>query len=242
MPIVIPPFPPPPRPTATPISVLAQQVLARVQDPTAIFWDLSLEVYPALVEALNDLMLIIGRPTTIYATPVQLNPRIVWQPMPANMLAITNIRTNFAGLWKTSLHSMDYLQTSWMGNWETDVAAVPVRWGPIGVSHFFVHPAPEQTLTVTVTGVGYPVPSAVFPPTGTETASFHDEFFQALELYAAAYLRLKELGDDAQEGQELYQQYLQIAQRLTRIEDRKDSLVFSQAFGTPTALSRVTRR
>jgi hypothetical protein len=213
-----------------------------VQDPEAVFWDLYLEVYPALVEAINDLMLIIGRPTTIYSQPVQLNPLICWQPMPENMLALTNLRTNSQGLWKTSLHTMDYTQSSWGSGWTTDTGPVPLRWGPVGFSYFFVHPAPLQTITLTVTGIGYPVPQAVFPPTGEETVPFHDEFFQALELYAAAYLRLRELGDDAQEGVELYQQYLQLAQRLTKIEDRRDSLVFSQAFGVPNALSKVTLR
>lgn len=236
------PFPPPARPTATPISQLATQVLARVQDPDAIFWDLELEVYPALVEAINDLMLIIGRPTTLYSTPVQLNPLVCWQPMPQNMLSITNIRSNLQSLWKVPLRTMDFTMSSWEPDWETDVADSPQRWGSLGLSYFFVHPAPSQPMTVLVAGIGYPVPSAVFPPTGAETSPFHKEFEQALELYAASYLRLKELGDDAQEGMELYKAYLAIAQRLTMIEDRKDSLVFSQAFGVPTALSRVTIR
>lgn len=239
---VIPPFPPPPRPTPQTIATLAQNVLARVQNPEATFWDLNLEVYPALTEAVNDLMLIIGRPTVIYSLPVQLTPKIVWQPMPQNMFSITDLRSNLQGLWKTSLHTMDYTQSSWTSSWEADVAATPKRWGPVGFNYFFVHPAPKEVVTVLATGVGYPVPSAQFPPTGQEEIPFHDEFFQALELYAAAYLRLKELGDDAQEGQELYAQYLAIAQRMTRIEDRKDSLLFSQAFGVSNALSRVTLR
>ena len=137
---------------------------------------------------------------------------------------------------------MDYLQSSWGSDWETDVSSAPMRWGPIGMGYFFVHPAPEQTLTVTIAGVGYPVPNAVFPPTGNETCCFHDEFFQALELYASSYLRLKEQGDDMEEGQELYKQYLEIAQRMTTIQDRKDPLVFSNAFGVPAALSKVSRR
>lgn len=217
-------------------------MLARVQDPTATFWDLRLEVYPALVEAINDLMLIIGRPTTLYQVPIQLNPQICWQNMPENMLAITNVQSNLQSLWKVSLHTMDYTQSSWKSNWETDVDNTPQRWFPLGFLYWGVHPAVKEPMTVLVTGVGYPVPAAAFPPTGAETSPFHDEFFQALELYATAYLRLKELGDDAQEGQELYQQYLKIAQRMTSIADRRDSLLFSQAFGVPNAVSKVTMR
>ena len=64
----------------------------------------------------------------------------------------------------------------------------------------------------------------------------------ALQLYATAYCRMKELGDDALEGDAIYQQYLEIAQRLSQIEDRRDPLVFSRSFGTPTAPSLVTKR
>lgn len=240
----LPPFPPPPRPTPTTISTLATQVLARLQDPSATFWDLSLEVYPALEEAINDLMLILGRPTTLYQVPIQLVPGVCWQPMPQNMLALTNLQSNLQNLWKVSLRTMDFTQASWTSSWETDTAISPLRWGPLGFNYFFIHPAipTNASLTLLATGVGYPVPQAAFPPTGQETSPFHDEFFQALELYAAAYLRLKELGDDAQEGQELYQQYLALAQRMTSIEDRRDSLVASQAFGVPNAVSRVTMR
>lgn len=62
---IIPPSPPP---VATPTSVaeLAPSVLSRVQDPAATFWNLNLEVYSALVEAINDLMLIVGRPRRRY--------------------------------------------------------------------------------------------------------------------------------------------------------------------------------
>jgi len=220
--------------------VLAEQVLARVQDPSAVFWDLHLEVYAALVEAINDLMLIIGRPTTIYSLQVTLNPRICWQPMPQNMLAITNIREI---PWKTTLHTLDYTQSSWNSNWEADSSPnLPQRWAPLGMTYFIVHPAVEQATTVTVAGVGYPVQPGAWPPTGAETSPFHIEFEQALELYAASYLRLKEIGDDAAEGMELYKAYLQIAQRLSKIDDRRDSLVYSQAFGVPVAASRVTMR
>jgi hypothetical protein len=238
----VPPFPPPPRPTPTTISTLAGNVLARLQDPDATFWDLKLAVYPALVEAINDLMLIIGRPTTLYQIPIQLVPNVCWQPMPENMLAITNVQSNLQSLWKVSLRTMDFTQSSWTSSWETDVAASPLRWFPLGMTFWGVHPAVSQLTTVLVTGVGYPVPQAVFPPTGLESTVFHEEFNQALELYATAYLRLCELGDDAQEGQELYQAYLKIAQRMTSIEDRRDSLSYSQAFGVPNAPSRVTLR
>jgi hypothetical protein len=237
-----PPPPPPGAVTATPISAIAPSVLSRVQDPSAIFWNLNLEVYSALVEAINDLMLIVGRPTLTYATQITLNTNSVWQPMPPSMLAITNIRSSNYALWKCSLRDMDYTQASWRSDWELDVADTPQRWGPVGLNTFFIHPAVSQPVNVQIAGVAYPN-NAPFPFTGAETSPFHTEGVeQALALYSEAYLRVKCIGDDATEGDMLYQQYLDIAKRLTNIEDRRDSEIFSTSFGVSSAVSRVTRR
>lgn len=217
------------------VATLGANVAARLQDPTAIFWNLQNEIYGGIEEALNDLMLLVGRPTIQYETLVTLTPNTVWQPMPANMLAITNIRAN-TNLWKTSLHAMDYVQANWGSSWEEDRATVPQRFFPLGLTYFGVHPAPLAEVQVVVAGVSNPF-TTPWPPTGAELSPFHDEFNQALELYATAYCRLKEIGDDALEGNALMAQYMQIAQRLTSIEDRYDSVIFSQALGTPTAAS-----
>lgn len=239
MPIV----PPAPPPVATPTSIaeLAPSVLSRVQDPNATFWNLNLEVYSALVEAINDLMLIVGRPTLQSNTVITLNPNSVWQPMPPSLLAITNMRTNNYSLWKTSLREMDYTQSENDSAWEMDLDTNPRRWGPIGLNWFFIWPAVSVPVQVTIAGVAYPNPTP-WPATGAETSPFHDEIELALCSYAEAYLRLKSIGDDALEGDVLYQQYLDIAKRLTQIEDRRDSDIFSASFGVPSALSRTTMR
>lgn len=228
-------------PTGSTIAEMAGLVLARVQDPTGIFWNTQFEAYAALAEAINELMLIIGRPAIQFNTLVTLQPNTVWQQMPTNVLAILAIRSASYSLWKTSLHTMDYTQASWGSDWESDRGDQPLRWGPLGLTTFFVHPAPTQPIQVTISGVTAPI-TTLWPPTGTETSPFHREINDALEMYAAAYLRIKLMGDDALEGQFLYKQFLQIAQRLTGIEDRKDSLVWSQSFGTPTAPSQVSHR
>lgn len=227
--------------TAT-IAQLATQVGDRLQDPTFTFWLQQFEVYAALEEAMNDLLLLVGRPTIQFNTPITLIPNQVWQPMPPGMLAITNIRTNQYSLWKTSLRSMDYLQASWGPTWECDVDNLgPLRWGPLGFSYFFVHPAPTVAFQVNVSGVTFPVQTA-WPPNGTEQSPFHSEVNVALQMYATAYLRLKELGDDAQEGDVLYSQFLAMAQRLTQIEDRRDPIIFTKGLGSTTAPSMVTMR
>lgn len=223
------------------IAQLATQVGDRLQDPTFIFWLQRYEAYSALSEAIQDLMLLVGRPTIVYNTQITLQPNTVWQPMPANMVAITNIRSNQYSLWKTSVHVMDYLQGSWGGDWESDVADTPLRWGPLGWTQFFVHPAPVTPTLVNVSGVANPIVTP-WPPTGAESSPFHSEIDIALQIYATAYLRLKELGDNAQIGNDLMQQYLDIAARNTQIEDRRDPLLFSRSLGTPTAPSLVSAR
>lgn len=218
------------------VATLGTHVAERLQDPTSRFWHLHNEMYAGIEEAINDMMLLVGRPTIQYQTLVTLQPNTVWQRMPANMIALTNMRSNNYSLWKTSLHSMDYVQASWGPDWTADRANVPARWFPLGLTWFGVHPAPLAAIQVVVAGVSNPFTDA-WPPTGAEKSPFNDEFNQALELYATAYCRLKEIGDDALEGNQLMNQYTQIAQRLTDIEDNNDALIFNQAFGTSTAAS-----
>jgi hypothetical protein len=223
------------------IAELQANLSGRLQDPNGTFWLQQYEQYQAIAEAISDMLLLIGRPTQMVSIPVVLTPNIVWQAMPPNMLAITTIRSATGTLWKTSLHSMDYLQSSWGSEWEGDVSSVPARFGPLGLTYYFVHPAPSTAITVQVTGIANPIQTP-YPPTGAEVSPFHNEFNVALQMYATAYCRIKELGDDALEGDVLFQQYLDIAQRLSVIEDRRDGLIFSKAFGTPAAPSLVSLR
>jgi hypothetical protein len=220
---------------------LAPAVQARLQDPNGVFWLLNYEIYSGLSEAISELLLILGRPTATVSLPVSLTANTVWQPMPSGLLAISNLTCSGRQLWKTTLHSLDYTQTSWSSAWESDRAALPARWAPLGLNYFVVHPAPLQPITVTVTGIAYPF-TDTWPPAGTDSTPFHKEFDQALELYAASYARIKEIGQDFQEGLAQYQAFLEIGQRMSQIEDRKDSLVWTRALGTPTAPSQVARR
>jgi hypothetical protein len=223
------------------IAQLAVGAANRVQDPNFIFWQQNYEVYSAIAEGISDLLLMIGRPTVQFNTQITLEANTVWQPMPANMLAITNMRGASYSLWKTSLYAMDYLQASWGPDWESDTADSPLRWGPLGLTYFFVHPAPTTPIQVNVAGVAYPI-TTPWPPTGAESSPFHDEINVAVQMYAAWYLGLKMGADESFEGDALFQNYLDIAQRLSSIEDRRDNLIFSRAFGTPTAPSLVSLR
>lgn len=223
------------------ISELQANLADRLQDPAGTFWLQTYEQFSAIAEGINDLLLLIGRPTQLINIPVTLTPNICWQSIPPNMLAITTIRSSTSMLWKTSLYAMDYLQSSWGSDWEGDVAMVPQRWAPLGLTYFLVHPAPSTPIIVQMTGIANPILTP-WPPTGSEVSPFHQEFNVALQMYAAAYCKLKTVGDDSLEGDILFQEYLDIAQRLSQIADRRDPLIFSKSFGTPSAPSVVTLR
>jgi hypothetical protein len=228
----------------TPISTLATNVLSRVEDPTGIFWSQQFEVYTALVEAMNDMLLLVGRPTQTVSVPFFLVPNTVWQTVPKGVFLISDIQGPQAPLRKFTLFSYDYEQPgSVSSDWENDVSvAGPKSWAPVGMTRFIVHPACAQPQTVLLSGLAYPVAETNFPYTGAETVPFHHEFFSALEEYAAVYARLKESGAELQEALPMYQNYLTMAKRLTEIEDRRDPLVFSPVFGAKAGTNPIVHR
>jgi len=223
------------------IAEMAPAVGERLQDPTFVFWNQTYEVNAALAEAISELLLIVGRPTAIFNQPVTIQPNVVWQQMPSGLLAVTDIYLSGKRLAKTTLRSLDNLCASWSSSWESDRAAQPARWAPVGLSMFVVHPAPLAPVQASVTGIAYPLTDS-WPPNGTETSPFHKEVDQALEMFAASYCRVKEVGQDFQEGLALYTQFLEIGQRLSAIEDRRDSLAWTRSLGAPTAPSQVSHR
>jgi hypothetical protein len=202
---------------------------------------LQYEVYPAIAEAISELLLIVGRPTQYFNSPIGINSNSCFQTMPPGVLAITNISVNGSALKKTTLRALDYTQASWSSAWESDRGPVPLRWAPLGLGMFIVHPAPLQPIWANGTGIAYPFLDG-WPYSGADVSPFHKEVDQAIQMYAASYLRVKEVGQDAEIGFELYRQFQKIAQRLTVLEDRKDDLVWTQSFGAPTAPSQVSKR
>ena len=223
------------------LAAMAPQVQSRLQDPTGIFWNQQFEIFAGLAEGINELLLMVGRPTQAFNELITIASNSCFQPMPAGLLAITNINVNGSMLKKTTLRALDYTQSSWSSAWQSDRAAAPARWAPLGLNYFIVHPAPVEPIYATISGIAYPF-TDTWPPVGTDVSVFHKEIDQALEMYAASYARLKEVGADAEEGFGLYKRFQQIGQRLSVIEDRRDSLVWSQSFGAPTAPSVVSKR
>jgi hypothetical protein len=231
-------------PCNTPISFLSLDVLSRLEEnyPLGgpIFWDLTTEIYSGLVEAMNDLMLLVGRPTQSVMQPLTLTPNSVWQTLPKGLFLISDLYGPNT-IRQVSLASMDYVQSSWDSGWTQDTGEYPLRWGAIGFNLFFVHPAPLTPVQVTATAIALPTTSG-WPYDGSQLVPFRKEFQVALEMYATHYCTLKEGSKEAQDGIVLYGEYLQLAQRLSVIEDIRDPALFSKNFGAIKPVERATKR
>jgi hypothetical protein len=231
----------------TPISTLAGNVLERIEENYPggpIFWNNSFEVYTSIVEAMNDLMMLVGRPTQTVSVPFNLTPNTPWQQVPKGVFLISDIQGPQAPLRKYTLFSYDYEQPGSIGSdWENDSSTSgPTSWAPVGMNLFIVHPACAQPQTVLISGIAYPVAETNYPYSGAEIVPFHHEFFEYLEMYSAHVLRLKEGSAEFQQSMPLYQNYLQGAKRLTEIEDRRDPMIFSTAFGAPAGVNSHVKR
>jgi len=234
----------------TPISTLAANVLARLEenytsgvDTGPVFWNKNFEVYTAVVEAMNDLLLLVGRPTQTVGLQFNLTPNSVWQYLPKGLFLISDVWGPQSRLRKGTLFDLDYNQSSWGSDWENDTSpSGPTLWCPCGFNIFIVHPAPTAPQTVLLDGIAYPVAETAFPYSGSETVPFHHEAFGWIEQYAAHYARIKEGSQEFQESLILYQNYLQGAKRMTEIEDRRDPLVFSPSFGAPAGVQSHVKR
>lgn len=224
------------------ISTLAPYVQNRLEESgPGAWWSLVLEIYSAIAEAQNDLMLLIGRPTQQVMLPFTLLQNSVWQIAPQGTWAISDIYCAGRRLRKISLYDLDYIQSSWGSDWEQDVDLAPKRWAPLGFDMFIVHPAVSGQVSVNLNAIQYPQ-TDIWPYTGNENIVFEDNYFQLLEEYAAAYCRLKETGLEFQEATKLLERYMQGARRMTEIQDRRDPLLFTMGYGAMQNVNPITKR
>lgn len=226
------------------INALADNVQDRLEEPhgAGIFWLRQFEIYTAIVEAANELMLLVGRPTMSVQSPLNLDPNRVWQMLPKGLLAITDVYGPQSPLRKITLFALDYEQPSWGSDWENDTSlSGPSRWVPIGFNMFIAHPACVSAQQVTINAIAYPV-AASWPYTGAETVPFAHEFFVLIEQYAAAYCRLKEGTSELQSAMPMLAEFYTGARRMTQIADRRDPLVFSRDFGVMSGVNSIQKR
>lgn len=197
-----------------------------------VFWNENLEIFTAIVEAICEATLLVGRPTQIVNVPYQITPNTPWQPVPTGVLCITDIQGPREQIWKWTLRDQDYTQVGNGSDWENDVTPGQTifRWWPMGFTQFGVWPSVPHAQTVYITGIASPVVS-VWPFLNTQVINLHDEFLQAIEKYAAHYLRIKESSEEFQSSVMLYEGFMADMKRMTAIEDRRDPYIFTRAVG-----------
>ncbi len=228
----------------TPISVLANNVQSRLEEvpgSQGAWWSRQMEIYSAISEAMNDLLLLVGRPGQVVNFPFALTPNTPWQTIPKGIMCVTDIQGAGSALYKISLWDLDVLQTAWGSDWQQDVGPVALQWCPIGFNKFVVHPAPAYPQTVNIYAISYPI-QQTWPYDGTSTVPFEDNYFQLIEEYAAFYCRIKELGTEFQEGMKLFEQYMAGARRMTQIQDLRDPLLFTMGYGGSQNVNPTTKR
>lgn len=222
-------------------------ILDRVQDrleeevgTAGRFWLRSLELRSGAIEALNEMLLLVGRPTMIASQPFTIQAGTPWQTIPKGMLCITNIQGVSSEVWKYTLQDLDYLQASWGPDWEQDVGDAVAHWAPIGFNMFAVHPSVSFPQDVLISGIAYPATGAW--PNANITIPFTDEFFAALDMYTAHYARFKEMGNEFSESFKMLESFMQLAGSMTTLQDRRDPYIFNRAVGAQLQTNPISRR
>ena len=153
---------------------------------------------------------------------------------------MTDVWGSQSRLRRGTLFDLDYSQSSWGSDWENDTGD-PTMFVPLGFNMFVVHPAPAAPQTVLLDGIAYPV-TVPYPYDGSQIVPFAHEFFEMFEMYAAVYCRLKESGVELQEAMPMLQNFYNLAERMTTIQDRRDTMVFSPSFGGTIGVNALKRR
>jgi hypothetical protein len=210
-------------------------VLGRIEEamppngPT--FWNLIGEVYPQMVDALFESSLITG---VVQASNQRftITANTTYFKNPKGFIAPLRLKAPYA-IRKTSLRGLD----STIPNWQQATPGYQIQaWFPLGCSGFGVYPQMASEQTVIMDWIQSPVNEAR-PYTGNETVPLQTEFSDLISMYAAAGLRSKEGGQEAEESATVFSEYLSTVKSLSLFQGRLDSLVFSAAYGAKSQVN-----
>lgn len=220
--------------TINDLALRVQDRLEEARDGIGIFWSLQDEIYVALVEGMNEAMLLTGEPQIRASVSTNLVPNNNLQPMPAGAIAILRVEaTNSTSIRKYYVCDLDRQYPAW----ENDAASTIQAWFPFGLNQWGIYPQVTEAQQVVVTYVGFPV-TAALPYTGAEPVPFQEEFCEGFTDYAAHILRLKEGGPDFQESMTEYNRFLAKMQDMTSFAKRKDRLRFTK-FGAAATVTNT---
>jgi hypothetical protein len=213
------------------LSDIALRVQNKLEEPaggnppvTGNFWDYQREVFPAVVEASNEANLIAGTVIAAYQAYI-IPPNTTYLSMPKNALALMRV----VGLNRVKKYDVFQLDNLRRG-WENETGEVIEGWFSMGFTQWGVFPRLTVEQRVVLTYIAYPVAEAR-PYSGNEVLPFQDEYYQSIENYAAHILRMKEAGQEFEISQQMYQEFLSSMQSLSRLQARRDNLVFAKTMG-----------
>jgi len=218
------------------LSDLLPDILNRVEEALPpdgpVFWDLTNEVYPSMVNAMFEAALITGVvqatsvAVTLAANQTYFDLHGPLAVVPKGMIAPIRLKAPYP-VRKTTLKSMDQMNP----RWEKEPPAVTMQsWFPLGVSKFGIYPQLDAEAIVTMDFIQSPV-NQVTPYDGAIQIPVQIEFTDLLSQYGAAYLRSKEAGAEAEESAVVYTDYLNKAKQLSAFQGRLDNLIFTGVFG-----------
>lgn len=229
-----------------------EDVLSRLEENVEagapIFWNLTGEIYPAMVDGLFEAALVSGvvqlnnQQVTLAADTTYFSLQGSGEgygqggygeggyggavSVPQGIIAPLRMKAPYP-VRKTSLESLDAMRPSW----QTEAPGTKIKaWFPLGVSGFGIYPQLTQGQNVVMDFLYSPV-NAPRPYTGNETIPLQQEFVDILSKYAAAILRCKEGSAEADEAGTVFQEYMDKLKSLSLFQNRLDDVVFSTAFG-----------
>jgi len=223
------------------LSDITTHVLNMLEENPAspLFWTTT-EINNICVEAMNEATLLTGEPQArSTAQAVTLNQ--TFQSMPSGSLALLRMEDqNGSSVQKTSVWDLDRMLPGWQNDTDLSLGALGVIrfWFPFGITKWGIYPkmTSPNPLQVTLSNLAWPV-TATRPYTGSENVPFQLEFIEAFNDYGEHVARLKEGGQDFEESQILYSNFLGVMQELSNFAERKDVLRWTRTQG---AFSRVT--
>ena len=229
------------------LSDLLPDILGRLEENVEsgpVFWNLTGEVYPAMVDGIFEASLISGV-VQLVSLQVTLAAGTTWFSLqasggglyaslsvPVGIVAPLRMKAPY-GIRKSSLKSLDDMNPGWE---QAAPGTQIVSWFPLGVSGFGIYPQLQYGQKVIMDFLQCPVNTAR-PYSGSEQIPLQQEFTDVLSKYAAAQLRAKEGGQEAEQAATVFEEYLSDVKSLSLFQQRLDSLVFSASYGAKSTVN-----
>lgn len=223
------------------LSDLNPDILGRIEENVEsgpVFWSQTGEVYVQAVDGMFEASLLTGV-VQVGAVSVTLQANTNYFGLQTSssgygaivgpgkgILAPIRLRQAWP-IRKTTLKELDNMYPAWE---QATPTTQLIAWFPLGISGFGIYPALVAESVVTMDYLFCPI-NEYRPYNGSETIPFQPEFADGFSQFAAAMLRIKEGGAEAEEATQVYQQYLSRMKALSLFQDRLDMLNFSTAFG-----------